>query len=383
MPRSGVLVVHRQAVQQGRAVVLAASPLPSAGALCLSRPPRIRSSRGNFARNRSRMASSWSQYFPPEPEWSIDDVPDQTGKVFLITGGSTGLGASRARSPAPLPVLISRAAAGRARDREGRDKRCGLGARLPEGETPSPQILLARNARVYITARSAEKGRRAIDELRRTSEAIRVLCMDLADLHSVRRAAGEFLRSVPCVRAQSGTHLIAASRSAAEKGSCTSSSTTREPSLPPPAGRGRAAHGREQRGDGPAPRRAHAAELRSAVRRARARALLPHPAPPPRPPCDGEGDGAEEPRAQLHVRDAPGRAGRLHDAHARACARAVLPGPPAQAVKVGESSVQEERRGILTTQYRQRCSLRLNWQNNTASRASCPSLSTRGTCTRV
>ena len=40
------------------------------------------------------MTSFWSQYFPPEPEWSIDDVPDQSGKVVLITGGNTGLGTS-------------------------------------------------------------------------------------------------------------------------------------------------------------------------------------------------------------------------------------------------------------------------------------------------
>ena len=58
-------------------------------------------------------------------------------------------------------------------------------------------MLLARNARVYITSRDREKEQRAMDELRRVSEAIRVLHMDLSDLYSVRKAAHEFMR---CVR---------------------------------------------------------------------------------------------------------------------------------------------------------------------------------------
>ncbi|KAI0752428.1 NAD(P)-binding protein [Daedaleopsis nitida] len=96
-------------------------------------------------------AAAWSQYFPPRPEWSVDDVPDQSGKVFLITGGTSGLGLETAR------------------------------------------VLLARNARVYITSRDRERGRQAADELRRVSEAIHVLHMDLSDLHSVRAAAREFM----------------------------------------------------------------------------------------------------------------------------------------------------------------------------------------------
>ena len=57
-------------------------------------------------------------------------------------------------------------------------------------------MLLARNARVYITSRDREKEQRAMDELRRVSEAIRVLHMDLSDLYSVRKAAHDFMRCV-------------------------------------------------------------------------------------------------------------------------------------------------------------------------------------------
>ncbi|KAI0767771.1 NAD(P)-binding protein [Fomes fomentarius] len=92
--------------------------------------------------------SAWSQYFPPRPEWSVDEMPDQTGKVILITGGTSGLGV---------------------------------------------QVLLARNATVYITSRDPDKGRQAADELRRVSEAIHVVLLDLSDLYSVRSAAHEFM----------------------------------------------------------------------------------------------------------------------------------------------------------------------------------------------
>ncbi|KAI0365409.1 NAD(P)-binding protein [Pilatotrama ljubarskyi] len=98
------------------------------------------------------MPDTWSQYFSPQAEWSPDDIPDQSGKVFFITGGNTGLGFAMAKA------------------------------------------LLGRNAKVYITSRDRERGQAAVDQLRRVSEAIQMLPLDLSDLYSVRRAAEECMR---------------------------------------------------------------------------------------------------------------------------------------------------------------------------------------------
>jgi retinol dehydrogenase-12 len=38
-----------------------------------------------------------SQLFPPKPTWTAADVPDQSGKTVIVTGGNAGIGRETAR----------------------------------------------------------------------------------------------------------------------------------------------------------------------------------------------------------------------------------------------------------------------------------------------
>ena len=77
--------------------------------------------------------------------WSASDIPDLTGKRFLITGATSGIGLAAATE------------------------------------------LARRNAHVYITARTVEKARDAIKKI--GPGLVDYLLMDLTDLDSVRKAA--------------------------------------------------------------------------------------------------------------------------------------------------------------------------------------------------
>ncbi|PSN59313.1 NAD(P)-binding protein [Corynespora cassiicola Philippines] len=90
-----------------------------------------------------------SQFHPDQ------GIPDLSSKVYIVTGGSSGIGKST--------VLH----------------------------------LAQHNAKVYLSARSLEKAQSAISEIRaeaaRDDLKISVLVMDMLDLQSVKRAALEFL----------------------------------------------------------------------------------------------------------------------------------------------------------------------------------------------
>ncbi|KAI0058521.1 NAD(P)-binding protein [Artomyces pyxidatus] len=98
------------------------------------------------------LLSAAAQSFPPKPKWGVDDIPDLTGKVTIVTGGNVGIGKETVKA------------------------------------------LLAHNAKVYMASRSEDKAKAAIEELKAATgkEAI-FLKLDLADLPSVKRSAEEFL----------------------------------------------------------------------------------------------------------------------------------------------------------------------------------------------
>jgi len=96
--------------------------------------------------------SVFEQSFPPKPTWSVNDIPDLTGKVILVTGGNAGVGKETVKQ------------------------------------------LLAHGAKVYLAARSAQKANEAIAELKdETGKQAIFLQLDLSDLPAVRRSAQEFL----------------------------------------------------------------------------------------------------------------------------------------------------------------------------------------------
>ncbi|KAE9404178.1 NAD(P)-binding protein [Gymnopus androsaceus JB14] len=91
------------------------------------------------------------QSWPPKPSYSVEDIPDLTGRVVIVTGGNSGIGKETVKA------------------------------------------LLTHNARVYIAARSKEKAEQAIQELSAsTGKEALFLKLDLADLTSVKAAAEEF-----------------------------------------------------------------------------------------------------------------------------------------------------------------------------------------------
>ncbi|KAH9925604.1 NAD(P)-binding protein [Epithele typhae] len=101
------------------------------------------------------MGHKWSalkQFYPPKSEFSVDQIPDLTGKVVVVTGGYVGIGYETVR------------------------------------------VLLARGAKVYIASRSVEKAEKAIASLKsETGKEPLFIQLDLADLHSVKKAAVEYL----------------------------------------------------------------------------------------------------------------------------------------------------------------------------------------------
>lgn len=99
------------------------------------------------------MGGQWSQFFPPTPHFTEKDLPSLSGRVFLITGGYSGVGLELAR------------------------------------------ILYRHQGRVYIAGRSETKARQAIDDIIKTTTtpsdsvgSLEFLHLDLADLQTIKPA---------------------------------------------------------------------------------------------------------------------------------------------------------------------------------------------------
>ena len=88
-------------------------------------------------------------------KWTIDDIPSQNGKVFLITGANSGV---------------------------------GLGA---------AKAIARRGGRVIMAVRNLQKGKVALEKIRRevANADLELMQLDLADLESVNRFAEEFKKN--------------------------------------------------------------------------------------------------------------------------------------------------------------------------------------------
>lgn len=102
----------------------------------------------------------WTQWFPPHGPLNENNLPNQTGKVFIVTGGSSGLG-----------YVLSR-------------------------------ILYGAGGKVYMLTRSKERAHQAIAKIKSYYEGkdddkqlgiLEFIPMDLMDFGTVKSAALEFL----------------------------------------------------------------------------------------------------------------------------------------------------------------------------------------------
>ncbi|EXJ94873.1 hypothetical protein A1O1_03272 [Capronia coronata CBS 617.96] len=105
----------------------------------------------------SALRTFWSQsFFLPPPPLTEQNLPDQSGKVFLITGANSGVG-----------YEVSR-------------------------------ILYAHNAKVYVGARSESKGKEAIASMEKqhpeSKGKLEFLSLDLSDLSTIKASVQDFLQ---------------------------------------------------------------------------------------------------------------------------------------------------------------------------------------------
>ncbi|KAK6217792.1 hypothetical protein LQW54_003301 [Pestalotiopsis sp. IQ-011] len=100
------------------------------------------------------LSSGWTQCFPPAPGFTEKDIPNLSGKVYIVTGATSGVGKELA------------------------------------------QMLYSKNAKVYIAAREEGNTIKDLKNAEPTSTgALSFLRIDLEDLRSVKAAAERFTAS--------------------------------------------------------------------------------------------------------------------------------------------------------------------------------------------
>lgn len=94
---------------------------------------------------------------PPKPDWSVADMPSQKGRIFVVTGGTSGMGYEDAKA------------------------------------------LSAAGAQVVIAARNAQRGAEAIARIKQEVPDARLQfeAVDLADMRSVRDLAKRLGATLP------------------------------------------------------------------------------------------------------------------------------------------------------------------------------------------
>jgi len=102
------------------------------------------------------LGSAWAQS-QPKPDWSLTDMPSQKGRIFVVTGGTSGMGYEDAKA------------------------------------------LSAAGAQVVIAARNPQRGEEAIAKIRQEvpDAQLRFEAVDLADLGSVRALAKQLGSTLP------------------------------------------------------------------------------------------------------------------------------------------------------------------------------------------
>ncbi|KAI1135654.1 putative short-chain dehydrogenase [Hypoxylon sp. FL0543] len=103
----------------------------------------------------AQFSSTLTQMFPPKPGFTEANLSDLHGKVYIVTGATAGIGKELAR------------------------------------------ILYSKNAKVYIAARSQDKGNKTIEEISKafpsSKGSLIFLKLDLSDLTTIKASAEEFL----------------------------------------------------------------------------------------------------------------------------------------------------------------------------------------------